>query len=98
MTDEEGPDVVILQFWSVASGYQLTNRLSLSDRVSSASISSVATISSSIDHVPSSAGRYGIPSIENRISPTVGATFRTSYVKKEETDSLSSSVTTTSIS
>ena len=98
VTDDEGPEVVMLQFWSVASGYQDIRRLSLSLRVSSASISRVATMSSSIVHVPSSAGRYGMPSIENLISPGVGATFRTSYVRNAEVDSLSSSLTTTSIS
>ena len=58
----------MLQFWSVASGYQDIRRLSLSLSVSSASISRVATTSSSIVHVPSSAGRYGMPSIANLLT------------------------------
>ena len=61
--------------------------------MSSASISRVAITFLSIVHVPSSAGRYGMPSIANLISPAVGATFKTSYVRNAEVDSLSSSVT-----
>ena len=78
VTAELGPDVVIVQFWSKSSGYHVMSKSSLSDKVSSPSISRVATTSSFMVHVPSSAGRYGIPSTENLISPIVGATFRTS--------------------
>ena len=75
---EFGPEVEEVQFWSLASGYHVTIRPSLSERVSSALISRVATTSSSMDQAPSAPGRYGIPSIENNISPMVGATFITS--------------------